>query len=76
MRTPSDAIAGRASGTWIRQNSAHVFAPSTRAASEMSAGRLAKWARIQNTPKGMNRPMSGSTIANLVLRMPISRSRK
>ena len=34
-----------------------------------------KWARIQNTANGMNRPISGSTIATRVLRMPIERAR-
>jgi hypothetical protein len=35
-----------------------------------------KWARIQNTANGMKRPMSGSTIASRVLRIPICRARK
>ena len=45
--------ARRASGTWIRQNRSQVLAPSTRAASEISAGMFTKWARIQNTANGM-----------------------
>ena len=73
MRIPSDAIGARASGTWIRQNRSHVLAPSTRAASEISLGMFTKWARIQNTANGMNRPISGRTIANRVLRIPIAR---
>ena len=52
-RIPSEATAGRASGTWMRQNSCQVVAPSTRAASDSSAGMVRKWARIQKTPKGM-----------------------
>ncbi len=51
----------------MRQNRSHVEAPSTRAASEISAGMLTKWARIQNTAKGMYRPISGSTMASRVL---------
>ena len=76
MRIPSDAIGARASGTWIRQNRSQVLAPSTLAASEISLGMFTKWARIQNTANGMNSPISGSTIANRVLRMPICRARK
>ena len=71
--TPSGA---RASGTWIRQNRSQVLAPSTRAASEISFGMLTKWARIQNTANGMNRPISGRTIASRVFRIPIWRARK
>ena len=59
----SDTIAGRASGTWTRQNSCHASAPSTRAASESSRGMLTKWARIQNTANGMYSPISGRMIA-------------
>ena len=63
-----------ASGTWMRQNSCQVLAPSMRAASDSSSGMLTKCARIQNTANGMNRPMSGRMIAHRVLSRPRSRT--
>ena len=72
-RIARDEIAGMASGTWMRQNSCHVVAPSIRAASDSSPGMLTKWARIQKTPNGMNRPMSGRMMAQRVLSSPMSR---
>ena len=70
----SDESAGVASGTWIRQNSCQVLAPSIRAASDSSAGMVTKCARIQNTENGMNSPMSGRMIAHRVLSSPMSRT--
>ena len=72
---PSDAIAGPASGTWMRQKRSRFPAPSTRAASEISVGMFTKCARIQNTANGMYRPMSGRTIASRVFRIPSCRGR-
>ena len=60
-----------ASGTWIRQNSCQVPAPSMRAASDSSSGMFTKWARIQNTANGMNSPMSGRMIAHRVFSSPM-----
>jgi len=45
--------AGIESGTWIRQKSFHVDAPSMAAASESSSGMFTKCARIQKTANGM-----------------------
>ena len=59
-------MAGRASGTWMRQKRSRVVAPSTRAASDSSCGMPRKWARIQKTPKGMYSPMSGRMMASFV----------
>ena len=63
-----------ASGTWMRQKSCHMFAPSMRAASESSSGMLTKWARIQNTENGMNSPISGRMMAHRVFSSPRSRT--
>ncbi len=70
----SDAIAGFASGTWMRQKRSQVVAPSTRAASDSSVGMFTKCARIQKTPNGMYSPMRGRMIASFVLRSPASRT--
>jgi hypothetical protein len=70
---PSELIAGIESGTWMRQNSCQVVAPSMRAASERSGGMLTKCARIQVTANGMNSPMSGRMSAHRVSSRPMSR---
>ena len=63
----SDATAGMAKGTWIRQKRSASVAPSTRAASDSSGGMPRKWARIQKTAKGMYKAISGNGIASGVL---------
>jgi hypothetical protein len=59
IRTPSEASAGTARGSWMCQNAFHGPAPSTHEDSVNSTGTDWKWVRIQNTAKGMFRPMSG-----------------
>ncbi len=57
----------------MRQNSCQTLAPSIRALSDSSPGMLTKWARIQKTPNGMNRPISGRMIAQRVFSSPMPR---
>lgn len=59
MSSASEAIAGRARGTWMCSNAFQAPAPSMLAASVSSTGALMKWARIQKTAKGMLRPING-----------------
>ena len=47
---------GFASGTMMRQNVCHGFAPSMRAASSSSAGIDMKNCRMRNVPNALKRP--------------------
>jgi hypothetical protein len=64
----SVAIAGFASGSTTFVNVVNRFAPSMRAASSSSSGRLTKNWRMKNTPNAD--AAVGTTIATIVLSHP------
>ena len=65
--------AGRELGIRTRHSVVHDEAPSSRAASIRLRGMVAKWARIQNTPNGMNAPISARARPGTVLVSPTAR---
>ena len=61
----SAARVGRAIGSATRRKIRHSFTPSTRAASNSSAGIIVKACRMNSTPSELN--SGGATSANQVL---------
>ena len=74
--TPSVVIDGQDRGNRILRRIVRLDAPSTRAASISERSTPAKCVRIQNTPNGMNSPISASITPQYVFVRPTPRRSK